>query len=92
MEQQWNNRGRSQNYILKYDYTLQSTTSSRYGQAVHEQKTLPQGAFVRPFWDIGYVPLHVREKFKFFSPTTEVFCYTHFGVVPIPLNYILESH
>lgn len=52
---------------------------------------LPAGTFIRPIW-IGNVPKHIKENpaNKFFNPDIETYCYTRYGIIPIPNNCIME--
>lgn len=74
---------RSPNYILRDAYRI-----DYLGDLVE----LPAGTFVRPI-HIDYVPKHVMEerRHRYFSPTTETFCYTRFGIVAIPNELIKET-
>ena len=62
------------NYVLNSDHTLISG---------HDTRVLKEGTFVRPL-ELHYVPKHVLEANKWVNTYDESFCYTHFGIVPIP--------
>lgn len=74
------------NYCLVSEYRIVQ------GAAVVDAKILPAGTFVRPI-DYYYVPLHVREdkRWAFFDRDKEVFCFTRWGIVPIPRDLIRET-
>lgn len=74
------------NYMLKSEYKFASEKGSG-----HDLRLLPAGAFVRPI-QIQYVPKHVikDERWRWFVPATEVFCYTSQGIIVIPKNLIRE--
>lgn len=94
-EQQWNNRGRSNNYQLSNPHRIVAERKySAYGTPIasgDDDKVLPQGAFVRPLY-IGNVPKDTIAKWPKFDPIAEVFCYTRYGIVPIPKYVIVECH
>lgn len=52
---------------------------------------LSEGTFVRPL-SLEYVPQHVLEDRNnlYVDKTKEVFCYTRYGIVPIPRDIIKE--
>lgn len=56
-----------------------------------EYKELPQGAFVRPI-EYQYIPKEVLEdrQFSMFNLTIDVFCYTRYGIIPIPKHKLRE--
>jgi len=52
-----------------------------------DTKTLPAGAYVKPI-DLYYISPVTLEKWKFFNKEKEVFCYTAYGILPIPKNIV----
>lgn len=71
---------KTSNYALSESHTFISGGDSR---------TLPQGAFVSPI-DIYYVPQFILEKNPWFDKKVDIFCYTRFGMVPIPKHKVRE--
>jgi hypothetical protein len=76
---------RSSNYRLKEDFYFGST----YG-SYQDGKKLPAGTYIRPI-DLSYVPNHVinDQRWRHFNSELEVFCYTRFGIIPIPKTYVV---
>lgn len=72
------------NYILSEDVSID--------RSIYDDKTLKAGTFVRPI-EVQYVPKHVLEnpRYAFVDQEKEVFCYTRYGIVPIPRKYIRET-
>lgn len=72
-------------------YITTEDISIKNGQYGHDSKILPKGSFVKPL-HYDYVPKHVKENktWAFFDKKTDVFAYTHFGIIAIPKNYIRE--
>jgi len=72
---------RTPEYVIDKEYTIYS--------GIARDKVLPAGAFVKPI-DPYWLPKHIKDsnEFKWANPKTEQFCYTHFGIVLIPLNLI----
>lgn len=56
-------------------------------QGVFDSKTLEEGTFARPL-ALEYVPDYIKEtkEHKHFNPEKEVYCYTHIGIVAIPIR------
>ncbi len=54
--------------------------------------TLEPGDFVRPI-ALCYVSQHVIDdkRWRWFDPQNDVFCYTHYGVIPIPKRNLRET-
>lgn len=75
---------RTPNYVLCAPFTYWVNNG-------RDTRTLPEGCFVRPI-KLEYVPDHIRDKdgVLFFDPETHVYCYTHFGIVPIQRSIIRE--
>lgn len=50
---------------------------------------LPKGIFVRPI-KFSYVPKHItdRKTYTSFDKATDIYCYTSYGIIPIPKKYI----
>lgn len=69
-------------YILKEPY--------RFGP-LHDMKEMPQGSFIRPI-ELCYVPKHCFSgpAATYYSKERDVFCYTHYGIIPIPKNLVVE--
>jgi hypothetical protein len=76
---------RTPNYVLIQDYSF--SEGQGWGQ---NQKTLPQGAFVRPISE-DYVPKHILEKYSFYNKDLEIYCYTRYGIMLIPKKYLRET-
>lgn len=56
----------------------------------HEDITIPAGTFVKPI-DKYYVPAHIRnERPGIYIAPWEVFCYSRYGIYPIPKSKIRE--
>lgn len=72
---------RTPNYRLNSDLVVQ--------QGYHSNKVLPSGSYVRPL-ELHYVPQHVLDKYLGFDNKQHVFCYTHFGIIPIA-RYLLRE-
>lgn len=51
--------------------------------------TLPSGSFVTPL-QLKYVPKHVRDS-NHCNLKLEMYCHTHFGIIPIPLKILRLS-
>lgn len=50
---------------------------------IASDRILPVGAFVRPIvWD--YLPRHIREAKPEGLPNHFAYCYTRYGIIPIP--------
>ena len=49
--------------------------------------TIPAGMFVRPI-DPVYLPIHIKNSrsHKWFNDERDVYCYTRFGIVVIPIQ------
>lgn len=77
-------RGRAPNYQITESHTCHSGPTDTI--------TLPEGSFVRPI-ELHYVPKHVIEdpQNRYFNKTTEIFCYCHYGILPIPRRIIREA-
>lgn len=71
------------NYRLKVDFLMWSSG--------WDEKKLPKGAFVRPIHH-DYLPRHITNSSTFasYNHTNHIFCYTRFGIVPIPKQHIEE--
>lgn len=65
---------KTEQWVLAQEYTHSFNQRDSF--------TLPSGAFVLPM-ETKYVPKHVREAI-FLDSSKEIFCYTHFGIIPIP--------
>lgn len=65
-------------YVLKEDVTLRTGDISGF-------ITLSAGTFVRPI-ELVYVPHHTinNSTFKDFDKSKDVFCYTRYGMLPLP--------
>lgn len=75
---------RTSNFILIQSYT--------YECGKYDTKTLPAGTFVRPI-DLSYIPEHILEDKRWIPHNNlkDVFCYTKYGILPIPRIYISET-
>lgn len=64
------------------DYVL--TEDVYYKANTYDEKQIPAGSFVRPI-ELSYVPKHIIEdtRWRWFNKDLEVFCYTHYGILPI---------
>jgi hypothetical protein len=71
-----------QEYVLKEEFIIGRSLDS---------KTLPAGSFVKPM-NISYLPKHCLQASShlYFDAYTHVYCYTHYGFLPIPKNIIVE--
>lgn len=71
------------------NYMLNAPYSFECGQNAYDTKTLPEGTFVRPI-EIQYVPAHIldNKRWRSFNSSKEIFCYTHYGIIPIPREKI----
>ncbi len=57
----------------------------------HDQVTLAQGSHVTPM-DIRWVPKHIKDQYKHdYDPKTHVYCYTKFGIVPVPKDKVRSA-
>ena len=74
------------NFILKEPFTLSC------GQSHLDDRVLEAGSWVRPI-EFCYVPKEVKEdpRWKYFDKNTEIFCYTHWGLIPIPKKSLREK-
>lgn len=64
------------NYVLEQDFKIDNS------------KVLPAGSFVRPI-RYYYVPKHIKDEYPWTSEEgTQTFCYTYYGIVAIPTEYI----
>lgn len=72
------------NYVLLENHSYQDPSS-----AWHDPKIIPAGTFVKPI-DIMYVPLHVKERWKYFKPGIEVFVYSSHGMFPVLKRIVRE--
>lgn len=84
-----NNSSRTPNYRLCEDYSF---GSSNYMSSVKDQKTIPAGSYVRPI-KLEYLPNHVLEdhRWRYTNKDTHIFCYTRFGIVPIPKTHLRDE-
>jgi len=57
------------------------------------EQPLPAGSFVKPI-ELTYLPVHIKESkdYKYFNKEIDVFCYTHYGLVLLPLKLIRKVH
>lgn len=80
-------RVRTPNYVLSEPFIY-----SVYGHGPMDSRTLEAGTFVRPI-ELYYVPKHVTEdpQNRGFDKAKEVYCYCHFGIIPIPRKIIREA-
>ncbi len=67
--------------IQSADYTLSDDVVIRVD--VHDSITVPKGSFLKPF-TLRWVPKHVKERWPFHDDKVEVFCYTKYGILPLP--------
>lgn len=69
------------------DYVLTEDHNVTYNST--EGKILLAGSFVRPI-EIQYVPKHITDSAfgRWFNKNTEIYCYTRYGIVPIPRNIL----
>lgn len=75
---------RTPNYVLDRPHT--------FYRGGHDSRTLPAGSFVRPI-ELKYVPAHILddEQWRWFNKEREVFCFTRYGIIPIPKEYLRET-
>lgn len=73
---------RTPNYRL--NRALAVKTDSR------DSQYLPPGTYVRPI-EPCYVPEHVKDANPNFSPSSEVYIYTKYGIVVAPAYYLEEA-
>jgi hypothetical protein len=70
------------NYLTQEEYSV---------KVLGNDKVLPANSFVRPI-EYTYVPKYLKEiedmPYQRFNPQTEVFCYTHWGIVVLPLKLL----
>lgn len=71
------------NRITTQDYTYETLNS--------ERGVLPKGSFVTPVQP-EYLPRHIthNDKFKYFNPIREIYCYSRLGFFPVPKDIIIE--
>lgn len=71
-------------YVLKEEY--------RFSVGPQDVRVLPAGTFVRPI-ELYYVPKHVVDNpdYRHFNKHEEVFCYTRYGIIPIPRKHIRRA-
>lgn len=55
----------------------------------NDSLTIPEMTFVKPI-EIRWVPKHVVEnpRWQSFNPDKDVFCYCHYGIIPIPRSKV----
>jgi hypothetical protein len=72
------------NYCLTEDCHIPSNDRG-------DGKVLEAGTWVRPI-DPYYIPKHVKEddRWPFFDENTQIFCYTRYGIVPLPKRILRE--
>lgn len=65
------------------------TEDHSWSHGPYDQISLGAGAFVRPI-EFIYVPKHVLDKplCKGFNKDKEIFCYTSYGILPVPYSKI----
>ena len=65
------------------------TEAYSYAVGNQDTRTLPQNAYVCPI-DPYYLPRHLKEssEYAFFNAETHVYCYTRYGLIPIPKNIV----
>lgn len=76
-------RGRAPHYGITEEYPISVNAQTR--------KVLPAGSFVRPI-NIEYVPKHILKENPDLNQKIWVFCYTHYGIVPIPREIVEEKN
>ena len=50
-------------------------------------KMLPAGAYIKPI-NFYYISALTKERWPSFNPETQVFCYTAYGIIPIPKSLV----
>lgn len=76
-------RGRAPEYTLNGQYS--------FGTA-NDSKVLESGTFLRPILR-QYLPVHVKDdpRWRYFMPDNDYeFCYTRYGIIPVPKKQIME--
>jgi hypothetical protein len=71
------------NYQIEEDHRVVTNPGS------YETKLVPKYTFVRPI-DYYYVPRHIKEdeRYRYFNPETEIFCYCPLGIHPFPKKIV----
>lgn len=74
------------NYVLTEEHTV------AWGYSSTDSKTLEAGSWIRPI-ELTYVPIHVKEdrKWSGTNKETHVFCYTRWGIMPIPREKVRQK-
>lgn len=67
------------------DYVIMQEFHYSFDQ--HDSITLVTGSFVRPM-DPRWVPNFIKQRNTFFNDKIEVYCYTRYGIIPVPLKLI----
>ena len=68
-------------FVLNEDYT--------YYVSITDPCVLKAGTFIRPI-ELQYLPKHVTEYWVGVNPGTMTYCYTRYGIIPLP-NKILRK-
>lgn len=71
-------------FWLISDYQFIEPGTSGQGQLL----LIPQHSFVKPIWNLAFVSKETRSTW--IIDKDDVFCFTKFGLVPIPRKYIAE--
>lgn len=71
-------------WVLTQDWNLTVEKTKEF-------KTLKAGSFVVPI-DPYWLPAHIKNdsKHRFFDPSKEAYCYTAYGIVIIPKQFIRD--
>lgn len=48
-----------------------------------DEITIPAGSFIQPL-EFRYVPSHIKEEYSWVDKNHEQFCFTKWGIIPIP--------
>ena len=69
------------------EYVLMTEHTINYGP--YDVKVLPAGTFVKPIQP-QYLPKHIKDcrTFSLMLKTDYIYCYTYYGIIPIPSNII----
>jgi len=75
------------------EYVLNDKFS--WGKPFDKQVELEQGTFVRPIYE-GYLPAHFKgltkndlwDRYSISEKVEFEWCYTHYGILPIPVGLI----
>lgn len=81
-------------YYTNRDYSVNHLVSAKAGIQPFTELVLPQHSFVKPFWNPLFIPKAVADHYgkNYVGLKDCVFCYTAFGVIPLPKDLIEEAY